>query len=105
MFQSPSLFDPSNKNPDHGPGIGAGFGTGVIVYVVSLFLSISFALDGFRGEGIGAFVSTNLIVNLLIDGGLIWHSLANNRKSFAQGLIICAAIAALLDSACWKIAH
>jgi hypothetical protein len=105
LIQPLSLFDPSNKNPDPGPGVGAGFGTGVLTYVALLLLGIFFAFNVFSGYGIGALISTNLIVNLVIDGGLIWHSLANNRKSFAQGLIIYPALAALLDNACWKIAH
>ena len=103
MLKAPSPSDPSNKNPDTGPGVGAGFGLGILVYIASFLLGIYFAYDVFSTNGIGPFISTNLVVNLVIDGGLIWHSLTNNRKSFAQGMIICAVLTVLLDSACWKL--
>jgi hypothetical protein len=87
MFQ-----DSPYKNSDPGPGIGAGFGTGVLVYIVSLILAIFIVPFEMPHAGFRADTSANLISHLVIFGGLIWGSLAKNRKSFAQGLIICAAL-------------
>jgi hypothetical protein len=91
------------KSPDPGPGVGAGFGIGVLVYVCSLVVEFFIVSSAFPHTGFNSMTSANLIAHLVIDGGLIWYSLASKRKGLAQGLIISLALTFLLDSACWKM--
>jgi|ERR1700719_208 hypothetical protein len=91
------------KDPDPGPGVGAGFGMGVLVYVLSFLLVLFIVTNAFHPSGFTTYTSANLITHLVINSGLIWNSQASKRNRFAQGLIICAALAVLLDGACWGV--
>jgi hypothetical protein len=102
MSQSPGLFDPPSTDPDHGPGVAAGFGFGAAVYVAIWLLLLMIGDRAFPGAGFNTYAFLNLLSHLLTNGGLILHALGNNRKRFARGLIIFTALAFLLDSACWR---
>jgi hypothetical protein len=105
MFRSPAPFDSPYEKHDPGPGVGAGFGIGVLIYVVSWFLVTVVEINAFPIATIATYTSANLIAHLLLNGDLIWGSLATYRRSCAQGLIICGALGFLLDSACWGVAR
>ena len=103
MLRSPGPFDSPYENPDPGPGVGAGFGVGVLVYVLSFTVEFFIVTNAAPNVGFGTITSANLIAHLAINGGLIWYSLASERKRFAQGLIISAALVFLLDGLCWDV--
>jgi hypothetical protein len=76
---------------------------GVLVYVLSFLLVLFIVTNAFPGARFTTYTSANLITHLVINGGLIWNSLASKRNRFAQGLIISAVLAVLLDGACWSV--
>ena len=101
MGQTPGPIDSPPTDPDHGPGVGAGFGAGVVVYVATWVLLVMLADRAFPRAGAAIYAFLLLLSHLLINGFLILRALGNNRDRYARGLIICAALTFILDSACW----
>ena len=101
MFRAPYPFDFLKGNSDFGPGVGYGFGIGVLVYVASWILVLMVSAAAFPRAVATVYASANLISHVGINGGLIWRALAVKRIRLAQGLMLCAALAFLLDGACW----
>jgi hypothetical protein len=101
MTQDTGPFDFNTKDVDSGSGAAAGFGVGVAVYAVTWILFLVIADRIFPAVGAADLGFALLVAQLFINGCLIWRALGNNRKRFARGLIICASLVFLLDSACW----
>jgi hypothetical protein len=103
MFQPPSPLNSSEEKHEPGPGIGAGFGIGVLAYLAT-FLFVFFVAFNFLSESkANTYTLTNLIGHLVVYGSLIWRARVRKQTEYAQALIICAAFAFILDSACWGL--